>query len=88
MARLLILFGMVTNEEVLLLLEDLGLIHSSFITPTVIELLEREIQCRQFDLPDYDRMYINLYLSKLRERREFERKRKKPTVEKSLKLNF
>lgn len=79
---------MVTNKEVLLLIEDLGLIHSSFITPTVIELLQREIQCRQFDLPDYNRAYIELYLSKLRARREFERKRKKPKVEKTLKLNF
>ena len=76
------------STEVEMLLEDLGLIPSSFITPEVLSLIEQQFRMREFDMPDYEKMYCELYLDKLRKKREFERKRVKPTIETTLKINF
>lgn len=80
-----ILFG---STEVEMLLEDLGLIPSSFITPEVLNLIEQQFRMREFEMPDYEKMYCELYLDKLRKKREFERKRVKPTIETTFKINF
>lgn len=71
-----------------MLLEDLGLIPSSFITPEVLNLIEQQFRMREFEMPDYEKMYCELYLEKLKIKREFERKRVKPTTETTLKINF
>lgn len=76
------------STEVEMLLEDLGLIPSSFITPEVLYLIEQQFRMREFEMPDYEKMYCELYLDKLRKKREFERKRVKPTEETTLKINF
>ena len=85
MAKDNIQFG---STEVELLLDDLGLIPSSFITPEVLNLIEQQFRMREFEMPDYEKLYCELYLEKLRKKREFERARVKPTIEKTLKLNF
>ena len=64
------------DKDVELFLEDLGLIPSSLVTPTVIDLITKEWQLREFDLSKDEKRYRDYYLNKLRERSRLSRKHK------------
>ena len=71
-----------------LLIEDLGLVPSSLITPTLQETIIREFQLREFDMPDYKKLAVDDYLNRLELKRSNDRKRKPSIEEQTLKFNF
>lgn len=85
MERVHIPFG---TDEFNLLIEDLGLVPCSLITPTLQETIIREFQLREFDLPDYEKMAVQDYFNRLNAHREKQRKHKSSFKEKTLKFNF
>lgn len=75
-AKLLKLFGM-DNEQLDLLIEDLGLVPSSLLTPSLKDLILKEQQFREFqELNEYERYYHELYLEKLSKLK----KKKQPVI--------
>lgn len=85
MERVHISFG---TDEFNLLIEDLGLIPSSLITPTLQDTIIREFQLREFELPDYEKLAIQDYFERLKRKRLNDRKHKSSFTETTLKINF
>lgn len=76
------------SAELDLLIEDLGLIPSSLITPSLQETIIREFQLREFEIPDYERMAVDDYLTRLERKRSNDRKRIPLCEEQTFKINF
>lgn len=65
------------NEQLDLLIEDLGLVPSTLLTPSLKDLILKEQQFREFrELNDYERYYQELYLKQLSKRK----KKKQPVI--------
>lgn len=76
MAKLLKLYGM-DNEQLDLLIEDLGLVPSTLLTPSLKDLILKEQQFREFqEFNEYEKYYHELYLKKLSKRK----KNKQPVI--------
>lgn len=59
------------NEQLDLLIEDLGLVPSTLLTPSLKDLILKEQQFREFqELNEYERYYQEQYLKKLYKRKK------------------
>lgn len=59
------------NEQLDLLIEDLGLVPSTLLTPSLKDLILKEYQFREFEeLNEYERYYQEQYLKKLSKRKK------------------
>ncbi len=68
--KLLRLFGM-DSEQLDLLIEDLGLVPSTLLTPSLKDLILKEQHFREFqEFNEYERYYQEQYLKKLSERKK------------------
>lgn len=88
MVRLNKLFGMVSNE-IIALIEDLELIPSWLLTPTLLESLRQEFLHREFTLDDNTKEFTRVWLEKMQFRAEQKRKRiPPPDTPTQLRINF
>lgn len=70
------LYGM-DNEQLDLLIEDLGLVPSTLLTPSLKDLILKEQQFREFqEFNEYERYYQEQYLKQLSKRQ----KKKQPVI--------
>jgi hypothetical protein len=68
---------MVNNEQLDLLIEDLGLVPSTLLTPSLKDLILKEQQFREFqEFNEYERYYQEQYLNQLSKRK----KKKQPVI--------
>lgn len=76
MVKQLKLFGM-DNEQLDLLIEDLGLVPSTLLTPSLKDLILKEQLFREFqEFNEYEKYYRNQYLKKL----SLRKKNKEPVI--------